>query len=106
MAWQKFEGSTSFTDTHDTIQGVAGNATWLNEYEHRDQDRIAEVMLWLCHSMGLCCTIAVEYAMYRAGKVASRPASLALYIASPQTLSSETSVFLQEQPTPTFSLGV
>jgi len=66
---KKIEGSTSFTDTHDTIQGLAGNVNWFNEYEPRGEDRIAEVVLWLCHSMGLCCTIVGEYAMYRAGKL-------------------------------------
>ena len=68
MAWQKFEGSTSFTDTHYTIHGLAGNVAWFNEYEPMGDDRIAEVMIWLCHSMGLCCSIVSEYAMYRAGK--------------------------------------
>jgi len=105
MAWQRFEGSTSFTNNRDTIQSLAGNATWLNEYEPRCEDRIAEVILWLCHSMGLCYTIVGEYAMYRAGKLASRPHSLFLYIASPQTSSSEIAVLLQEQPKPTFALG-
>jgi len=94
MAWQKFEGSTSFTDSHDTIQGLVGNATWFNEYVPIGEDRIAEVMLWLCHTMGLCCTIVGEYAMYRAGKLSSRPDSLPLYIASPQTGSSEIAVLL------------
>jgi len=60
MAWQKFEGSTSFTDTHDTIQGLAGNVTGFNEYEPRGEDRIAEVNLWLCHSMGLCCKLSAS----------------------------------------------
>jgi len=106
MAWLKFEGTTSFTDGHDTVQGILGNATWFNEYEHKGEDRIAEVMLWLCPSMGLCCTIVGEYAMYREGKLASRPKSLALYIARPYTWSPEISVLLQEQPTPQFTLGV
>ena len=78
MAWQKFEGHTSFADSHDTIEGILGNATWFNEYVPRGEDRIAEVMLRLCHSMGLCCSIVGEYAMYRAGKLTSRPDSLAL----------------------------
>jgi len=55
--------------------------------------------------MGLCCSIVGEYAMYRAGKLASRPDSLTLYIASPQTWSSEIAVLLQEQLSPTFALG-
>jgi len=87
MAWHKFEGSTIFTISHDTIQGLAGNATWFNEYEPRGGDRIAGEMLWLCHSMGLCSKIVGEYAMYSAGKLASRPHSHALYISRPQTWS-------------------
>jgi len=56
--------------------------------------------------MGLCCSIVGDYAMYRAGKFASRPDSLALYIASPQTWSPEIAVLLQEQLSPTtFALG-
>jgi len=55
--------------------------------------------------MGLCCTILGEYAMYRAGKLASRPHSLALYIARPQTWSYEIVDLLQEQTTPTFAMG-
>jgi len=106
MSPHKFGGSTSFTDAHDTIQGFAGNATWLNEYVPVGEDRIAEVMLWLCHSVGLCCTIVGEYAMYRAGKLASRPDSLALYIASIQKMSSKIAVLLQGQPSPNIACGV
>jgi len=106
IAWQQFEGRTSSNDTHDTIQFLAGSVTWFNEYETRGEDRVAEVMLWLCHSMGLRCTIVSEYAMYIAGKLASRPYSLALYIARPQTWSYEIAELLQEQPSPTFAMGV
>ena len=95
MASIKFEGTTSFTDSQDTVRGILGNATWFNEYEPRGEDPIAEVMLWLCHSMGLCCTIVGECAMYRAGKLASRTKSVALYIARPQTWSPEIAVLLQ-----------
>jgi len=105
MAPQKFGGSTSLTDAHDTIQDLAGNATWLCEYMTVGEDRIAEVLLWLCHSEGLCCTIVGEYAMYRAGKLASRPNSLSLYIASPQTRSREIDILLQEQPSANFAWG-
>ena len=35
MAWLKFEGSTSFTDRHDTVQDLLGNDTWFNQYEPR-----------------------------------------------------------------------
>jgi len=77
---------------------------WFNEYQPSGEDRIAEVMLWLCHSMGLCCKIVGEYAMYRAGKLASLPDSPSLYIASPQTWSPEIAELLQEQPSPKFAL--
>jgi len=106
MATKKFGGSNSFTDANNTIQCLAGNATWLKKYLPVGEDLIAEVMLWLCHSMRLCCTIVGEYAMCRAGKLASRSDSLALYMASPQTWSSEIAVVLQDQPSPTFALGV
>jgi len=106
MAPQNFGGSTSFTDAHDTIQCLAGNATWLNEYVPVGEDRIAEVMLWLCHSVGLCCTIAGEYTMYRAGKVLSRPDTLSLFIATPQTRSSEIDALLQDEPSENFAWGV
>jgi len=78
MAWLIFGGTTSVTDSHDALRGLLGNATWFSQYEPMDLDRIAEVMLWLCHSMGLYCSIVGGYAMYRAGKLASRPKSLAL----------------------------
>ena len=105
MSWLKYEGTTNFKDSHDTVQGILGNVTWFNEYVPKGEDRIAEVILWLCHSMGLCCTIVGVYAMYRAGKLASRPKSLALYIARPQTWSPEIAVLLQEQTTSRFDLG-
>jgi len=105
MAPQKFGGSTSLTDAHDTIQALVGNATWLCEYVPVGEDRIAEVLLWLCHSVGLCCSIVGEYAMYRVGKLESRPNSIDLYIASPQTRSSEIDVLLQEQPSANFAWG-
>jgi len=55
--------------------------------------------------MGLCCTIDGEYALYRAGKLASRPNSLAVYIARPQTWSYDIAELLEEQPSPTYALG-
>ena len=106
MAWQNFESSTCFNDSHDTIQGIAGYVTYFKEFVPSGEDRIADVLLGLCHSMGLFCKIAGEYAMYRGGELPSRPDSLALYIAShPQSWSWEIAVLLQEQPSPTFSMG-
>ena len=84
---------------------MLGNVTWFNQFEPTVEDRIAEVMLWLCHTMGLCCTVVGEYAMYRTGKLASRPKSLALYIARPLTWSPEFDLLMQENETPQFELG-
>jgi len=47
MTCQNFEGSTCFTDSHDTIQDMAGNVTWFNQYVPSGEDRIAEVILRL-----------------------------------------------------------
>jgi len=105
MAWLKFGGSTSFTDSHETTEVLLGNDTWFNQYEPRGEDRIAEVVLWLCHTMGLCCTVVGQYAMYRAGKLATRPKSMALYIARPQTWSPEFNMLMQETGTLQFELG-
>jgi len=105
MTPQKFGGGTTLTDAHDTIQDLAGNATWLCEYTPVGEDRIAEVLLWLCHSEGLCCTIVGEYAMYRAGKLASDPNSITLCIANPQTKSREIDMLLQEQQSANFAWG-
>jgi len=79
----KFDGSTGFTDSHDAIQREVGNFIWFSEFVTCGEDRIAEVLIWVRHSVGLCCTIAGEYAMYIGGKLASRPQSIALYIACP-----------------------
>jgi len=106
MAPQRFGGGTSLTDAHDTIKDLAGNATWLSEYLPVGEDRIVEVLLWLFHSEGLCCTIAGEYAMYRAGILASRPNSITLYLATPQTRSHEIDMLLQEQQSANFAWGV
>ena len=102
----KFDGSTVFTDSNDAIQREVGNSIWFSEFVPCGEDRIAEVLIWECHSVGLCWTIACEYAMYRGGKLASRPQSIDLYIACPlQTWADEIAVMLQEQPNPMISLG-
>ena len=44
--------------------------------------------------------------MYRAGKLASRPKSLSLYISRPLTRSPEFDLLMQENETPQFELGV
>jgi len=105
MACQKFEGSSSFSDSHDTILGIALNGMCFNEYVPSGENRIAEVMLWLCHSIGPCCKIVGGYPVYRAGKLATLNDSLALYIASPQIWSSDLAVLLQAKSSPSFPMG-
>jgi len=54
--------------------------------------------------VGLCCTIASEYDIYRGGKLKTRLESVAIYIAfHPQMWYSDIAVLLQ--PTPAFSMG-
>jgi hypothetical protein len=104
---KKFSGSSSLTDTHDYIQGRAGNATWVNEFNPVVKDNrklIADVLLWLCFNFELCCAIVGDYAMYIAGRLASPPNFLTIYIAStPQKLSDEIAILLQKQRNSAFS---
>ena len=105
----KFNGSTSFTDTHDAMQAKAGSATWLTEYLpviEGPERKIVEVLLWMFTAMGLCCTIAGDYAMYIGGKLASHPDVITMYVAyDRQSCSPDVSAVLQFEKTSTFSLG-
>jgi len=102
-----FDGETSFMEAHDNVQTKAGNATWPNEFfpvVKGPKRHIAEVLLCMIHTLGLCCVIAGEYAMYIGGKLESHPDLITMYIAYyPQKWSSDISVLLQLQHTPAFS---
>jgi len=103
-----FNGSTNATDAHDTLQTVARNASWFNEstpgIEGSDK-RIPDVLLRLFHSLVLCCVIAIEFAMYIAGKLVSRSDPITIYVAyHHQKLSSDIFALLQLQRTVAFSL--
>ena len=94
---------------HDTLQTVAGYATWFNEItpgiEGSDK-RVADVLPRLFHSLALCCTIAGEFAMYIAGNLVSRPDSITIYVAyHRQNLSSDISALLQFKRTLAFPFG-
>ena len=106
---QYFDGSTSFTDTHDNILSIAGNAVWLHEFKPRvegSKKQIAEALLWNFNLLELCCTLAGEFAMYIGGKLVSRPDLITIYIAChPQKWSTDISILLQKQRTPAFSLN-
>jgi hypothetical protein len=61
-----FDGATSLTDIHDSVQTEASNATWVNELlplVKNHEWKIAEVLLWLFNKLGLCCGIVGTFAM-------------------------------------------
>jgi len=65
---QYFVGTASFIDAHDTRHTGDGNVTWLNEFSpsiEGSEKRIAEVLLQLFHTLGLCRAIAGEFALYK-----------------------------------------
>ena len=76
-----FNGSANTADAHDTLQTVAGNATWYKLFtagiECSDK-HIADVLLRLFHSFALRWAIAGEFPIYIAGKLVSRPDSITI----------------------------
>jgi len=66
--------------------------------------RITEAFLWLFHTLGLCCAIGGEFALYIGGELVPLPDLITIYIAChPQKWSSDISVLLKIQHTPAFS---
>ena len=71
-----FDGATDLTGIHDTVQAQAGVATWVPEFSPIIESSckyIADELLWLLHSRGLCCAIVNEFPAYIAGKLISQP---------------------------------
>jgi len=100
------QGSLMF---HDTLQAVAGNATWISEFlpiAEGSSKHTTEVLLWLFHRLGLCCAIVGGFATYLGGKLASHPNLLTIYTAyhSQKFFFPEISVLLLIQHTPAFHL--
>ena len=84
QAGKCFDGLTTLTDAHDSVQTLAGNATWLNQFSPVVKGReknVAEVLLWLFYRLGLCCEIVGRFAMYIGGKVTSHPNLITIYTA-------------------------
>jgi len=57
-----FNGATTFTYIHDSVQGIAPNATWVSEFSSVvkcPEKHIAEALLWLFYKLGLCCDVWV-----------------------------------------------
>jgi len=72
QAGKCFDGLTTLTDAHDSVQTLAGNATWVNQFSpvvKGPEKYVAEVLLWLFYRLGLCCGIVGRFAMYIGGKV-------------------------------------
>lgn len=45
-----FDGATRLAEIHDSVQAIAGNATWVSEFSTvvKDPEKyIAEALLWL-----------------------------------------------------------
>ena len=67
---------------------------------------IAEVLLWLLFSLGLCCGIVDEFPAYMAGKIVSQPELLCIYIAyNTQMDSPDIDILLQKNSYRFFYFG-
>jgi hypothetical protein len=80
---KSFDGSNSFTDSHDTLQTDVSNALWLNEYSRPVQwYGISEIRLLLLALFRFdnCCHISGSFAAYTARVLRSFKAAV-LYIA-------------------------
>jgi hypothetical protein len=108
QAGKCFDGLTTLTDIHDSVQTIAANATWVSEFSpvvKGPEKYVAEVLLWLCYRLGMYCEIVGHFAMYMVGKVTSHPNLITIYTTyHPQKLSSEIAVLLQITNTHAFSL--
>ena len=108
QAGKCFDGLTTLTHAHDSVQFLAGNATWVNQFSPvvKGPEKYVEVLLWLFYRLRLCCGIVGQCAMYIGSKVTSHPNLITIYTAyHPQKLSSKIAVLLQISHTPAFSLA-
>jgi hypothetical protein len=101
IAGLTFDGATHLNDTDNTVQAIAGTATWVPIFSpvmEGSRKYIAEVLLCLLHTLGLCCGI-VEFPAYMAGKIVAQPELLSVYTAyNTQMDSSDMDIFLQKTP--------
>ena len=52
-----FDGATSLLDIHNDIQVFGDNGTWFSQFSpviEGRQKRIAETLLWLFYTLGMC----------------------------------------------------
>jgi hypothetical protein len=105
----RFDGATSLTDIHDSMQTEAGNATWAIELlpvVETPERKIAEVILWSFHKLDLCCCIVGEFAMYIAGRTPTHSGCITIYIGyHPAELTPDSSILFQITRAPAFSLN-
>jgi hypothetical protein len=102
-----FSGDTTLTDSHDAVQKIAGSAIWFNEFlpkVARPNKLLAEALLCMLHTLGMCGVIVGQYAMYVAGVLPFHPGIITIYIPRHQQhRSPDVSIVLQFQHTLAFS---
>jgi len=79
LAGLTIEEATDLTDIHDTVQAQAGTTTWVLEFSPMIEGSckfVAEALLWLLHSRGLCCATVEEFAAYMGENIVSQPEPL------------------------------
>jgi hypothetical protein len=78
-----FDGLTTLIDAHDSMQNLAGNATWVSNFSpvKGPEKYVAEVLLWLFYRQELCCAIVGNFAMYIGSKVTPHPNLITIYTA-------------------------
>jgi hypothetical protein len=79
-----FNGKSTLTDLHDSVQANVGNATWVHEllpFVKGPEKIFAEILLWLFYRLVLCCGIVRKFPMYIAGKVTSHNGLITIYTA-------------------------
>lgn len=66
---RKFNGSDSLRETHIHLQSIAGNATWVNEFETIEYERkqFFDRLLLELFKQNVCCAIVGTFPAFRAG---------------------------------------
>ena len=84
---RKFNGSNSFRDNHEHAQFVAGDATWVNEFEpiEYEHTQFFDRLLFEFFKYNVCCAIVGTFSAFRAG-VFSSFNTVILAIADTKTL--------------------
>jgi len=96
-----FSGSNGFTDAHNELQAATGNVAEYIEFSPFRECYETQVL----NTLALKCAIACEFPIYIACKLVSHTDSITIKIAChPRKWSSDISILLKIQRTPSFSL--